>query len=799
MKNLTYLLTITCLFVASCTETTTHTGSKKKVAFDFSTDSLRLVMDQQGMVTELTDRQNQTGYLPLNETAPLMQVCVDNKLLVPQCAGFDADSQAIALQYENDIEASIRVLSQGTHLTFELVSLTQADTVELVVWGPYPTTIGETIGATVGVVRGTGYAIGIQALNLKTLGGYPWQEDDCMPNNRVQAAARPTDFGSTLQAYCRNRLDARVIENWNHDRYVAPAFDDGGLVGSKIALFGCPVEQTLQTLGAIELAEDLPHPMIDGQWGKTARSASAAYLIMGFGENNIDRALDVTKKAGLRYLYHPGPFETWGHFKLKEGSFPDGPASMKRCVEKAKTQDVMLGLHTLSNFITPNDPYVTPVPDARLARVGTSQLSVDVDDEQTEIPIVSPDFFNQFKNNHLKAVVVGDELIRYGGVSEAMPWMLLDCQRGAFGTRAASHKKDTDIAKLVDHAYKVFLTNTELSIEMAQNIAELYNQTGLRQISFDGLEGNRSTGMGEYGEILFTQAWYNHLSDNIKQHYIADASRTSHYFWHMYTRMNWGEPWYAGFRESQTDYRLKNQAYFQANLMPGMLGWFNMTPQTSLEDIEWMLTRSAAFNAGYAFCTSYATLDRNAQADEILRLIGQWEKARLSNAFTEDQKDRMKDIKTEFSLEAINENEWNLTEIFSHKFKHAQKVRQPGEPLYSTFAFKNPASKQTMQFLLTAAKGNVQDIKMEIDNYKQVSLPVTLSEGETLKYTGGDIGVIYSENWAKLKEINMDPSVVTLASGEHALTFDCSFSGDKESLAKLEVRFVGPVERIKAK
>ena len=31
---------------------------------------------------------------------------------------------------------------------------------------------------------------------------------------------------------------------------------------------------------------------------------------------------------------------------------------------------VRLGVHTLSNFITPNDPYVTPKPDPRLARIG---------------------------------------------------------------------------------------------------------------------------------------------------------------------------------------------------------------------------------------------------------------------------------------------------------------------------------------------------------------------------------------------------------------------------------------------
>ena len=799
MKYLTCLLTITCLFVASCTDTRTRTGPKKKAAFEFSTDSLRLVIDHQGLVTELTDKQHQADHLPPDETAPLMQVRVESQMLIPRAAAFDSDAKTVTLQYERGIEACIGVLSKGSHLTFELVSLTRADSVELIVWGPYPTTIGETVGATVGVVRGPDYAIGIQALNPRTLGGYPWQEDDCMPNNRVQAAARPTDFGSTLQAYCRNRSEARVIENWNHDRYAAPAFEDGGCIGSKIALFGCQRNRALETLGAIELAEGLPHPMIDGQWGKTARSASAAYLIMGFGEADIDRALEVTKKAGLRYLYHPGPFESWGHFKLKKGPFPDGPASMKRCVEEAEAQDVMLGLHTLSNFITPNDPYVTPVPDTRLARVGASVLTRDVDEQQTEIPIASPDFFNQFKNNHLKTVVIEGELIRYGGVSESAPWRLLDCQRGAFGTRAEPHSKNADIAKLADHGYKVFLTDSALSIEVAKNIAELYNQTGLRQISFDGLEGNRSTAMGEYGEILFTQAWFDSLSDEIKQHFIADASRTSHYFWHMYTRMNWGEPWYAGFRESQTDYRLKNQAYFQANLMPGMLGWFNMTPQTSIEDIEWMLTRSAAFNAGYAFCTSYNTLDGNAQADEILRLIGQWEKARLSDAFTEEQQQRMKDINTEFTLEANGENAWHLTQVFSHKFKHASKVRQPGEPLYSTFTFKNPASRQPMQFLLTAAKGNVQDVKMEIDNYKQIALPVTLNEGQTVKYTGGETAVVYSKQWKKLKEIEMEASALWLNSGEHAVTLDCSFEGDEASFAKLEVRLVGPTETIEAR
>ena len=53
--------------------------------------------------------------------------------------------------------------------------------------------------------------------------------------------------------------------------------------------------------------------------------------------------------------------------------------------------------------------------------------------------------------------------------------------------------------------------------------------------------------------------------------------------------MNWGEPWYAGFRESQTEYRFNNQAYFQRNFMPGMLGWLGMTGTTGIAEIEWMV------------------------------------------------------------------------------------------------------------------------------------------------------------------------------------------------------------------
>src|SRR5690606_29389935 len=126
--------------------------------------------------------------------------------------------------------------------------------------------------------------------------------------------------------------------------------------------------------------------------------------------------------------------------ELQKASFPDNWESMRRCVEMAEREGIRLGLHTLSNFITTNDPYVTPSPDPRLAKVGESKLVKSISATDTQITIEDPMFFNQMKNNNLHAVVIGNELIRYASVSENEPWTLLDCERGAFGTQAAAHE-----------------------------------------------------------------------------------------------------------------------------------------------------------------------------------------------------------------------------------------------------------------------------------------------------------------------------------------------------------------------
>jgi len=801
MRNFILLFSFIANLLSGCSN-----GSIK-----FSAGELDITVDQKGFIRSLESPLTGLDYLPLKTAAPLMQIRVNGTWFSPSKFTPASEANQYLLAFVNGYEAKINIAAPegAAYVTFTLLEI-KLDSVDLVQWGPYPTTIGETIGETIGVVRNEEFAIGIQALNIKTLGGYPSQESDIDPaydifesGNIIDVAdsvkvfyrgqsARKETFGSVLQAYCRNRSQERIIENWGHEFYVAPAFEDGGVNGSSIALFGCPPNQVLPTISGIEIDHGLPHPMIDNEWAKTSRKATAAYVITSFGVDNFEDMLDLVKKAGLSYLYHEGPFKNWVHFDLNEKQFPENWETMKLMVNRAAEEKITLGVHTLSNFITTNDPYVTPVPDLRLARVGESKLTGDINAIVTEIPIEDPRFFNQMKNNTLHAVLIGNEIVRYASVSESEPWMLTGCERGAFGTAGTVHEAGSVIAKLMDHPYQTLLTNAELSMEVSDQIAAFFNFTGCGQISFDGLEGNWSTGMGQYGRQLFTQNWYDKLSPELKGKVITDASNPGHFFWHSFTRMNWGEPWYAGFRESQTQYRLLNQLYFARNYIPPMLGWFKMTPETSIEDIQWLLARSAGFNAGYAMVTSPSTVATNGFGEKLLSLIREWEAARMADAFPEDIRKDLRDIAREFHLEADGPNGWMLYPFEIWRTEHKKVELQPGQPNLTRLELENPNPDQPLQFLMTAmGQGEASLITITIDGARKSVIPVTLKAGEHLRYTGGSYVGHYDQRWTLIEEFRVIQDDLTLTQGDHSLVFECQFSGTGESSVKIEAKTAG--------
>ncbi|GMX63758.1 hypothetical protein Elgi_32390 [Paenibacillus elgii] len=139
------------------------------------------------------------------------------------------------------------------------------------------TTIAHSVGKTVGVVHDSEFAVGIQCLNPKTIGGWPPElpffdyAKKEFPEARFpyeMCAAWPAREGSRLlQAYVRNRTKDTRRMVWNMPDIPVAAIHgaDAEIAGTKIALFGCEVSQVLETIEAIEIGEGLPHPRIEGE------------------------------------------------------------------------------------------------------------------------------------------------------------------------------------------------------------------------------------------------------------------------------------------------------------------------------------------------------------------------------------------------------------------------------------------------------------------------------------------------------------------------------------------------------
>ncbi len=714
------------------------------------TDHCEIEVDDAGMVVGIASIATGRGLLG-DAASPLLQLVSGAGVTPPSRATFSANS--IRLSFDNDATVSIATREHSTHVAFEVTEVTGAAP-DGVQWGPVHVGVSGTVGEIVGVARDAETGVGIQAASIQTAGGHAGGG----VGDALHAAAE-TDDGAALQAYA---LEA-----------------DGGIVGSSIALFVCPADDALATIGEIEVAEGLPHPVLDGEWTKTSRTARESYLIANFGEESLDDLLAATKQAGFRYLYHGHPFKTWGHFDLLEGDFPDGDVSLKRCVDRAESEGVRIGVHTLTNFITTNDAYVTPAPNAGLMRVGTARLAASVDAAARDIVVDDAGPFRE--KGDLSAAAIGDEIVQYRAVSDSAPWTLLGCRRGAFDTTATPHEEGAEAGKLADHAYRVFFPDIKLQDALVERLVELFETCGLRQISFDGLEGCDYTGHGMYAHHRFVEQFYDGCSAEV----LNDASRLLHYLWHIHTRMNWGEPWGKPTRDGMAEYRFRNQAYFERNLFPRMLGWFQLrlaggdVEATSLADIEWMLSKAAGYDAGFALVAGVDSLNGNGQANAILDTVREWETARLDGAFTADQRERLRDANGEWRLRAADDGGLDLTPVtFSPTHTYEAVELQPGEPTEAEWNVENPYAAQPMRCVLRVvpeagvASSSVTNPRLEV-GFDEIVLPVELAAHQYLVVDGGPVARVYDVNWNAVGEAAIDGPVPEVFPGGNPVRFVC--------------------------
>jgi hypothetical protein len=215
--------------------------------------------------------------------------------------------------------------------------------------------------------------------------------------------------------------------------------------------------------------------------------------------------------------------------------------------------------------------------------------------------------------------------------------------------------------------------------------------------------------------------------------------------------------------------------------------------------MEWMLARAAGYSAGFAMSTTVEELRKNPDTGTLLDAIREWEMARRGGAFTDAQRERLKDSAREFHLEPEGAGTWNLYPLHaSPPFTSERTERQPGEPTATRLSFSNPDEEQPLQFRVqvTGAGGSVSRLVFEVDAAAQIEFPVELQAGESLVGDGTATARVYDAKGRQKGTITAQGAVPRLATGSHAIAFDCRFSGDPAPRVDVTFKTRGAPERV---
>ena len=448
--------------------------------------------------------------------------------------------------------------------------------------------------------------------------------------------------------------------------------------------------------------------------------------------------------------------------------------------EKCRQAGLDLGLPVLANRIPTDSKLVTPKPSKHLLRQGVLQLQLPIDEKQTDFAVYYSNLFNQ--PSTINVLQVDNELITYRTTeSTGNIQLFYNCERGAFGTNAVPHGKNATVYKLGDTPERTLLPDFELQNQMAQTEAKKCAKADYDILIFNDL---KSYGYNEYGDtaighFLDTMQKYN--PEKLLQGDLLTPMSAKYL-----SRVNENQRWTASMRMKIIETLDEKQDFYRQQRMPWMIGNFQIhladknRKATTNEELEWLLSKTAAYDAGFGLECSAETLRRHGMTAAMLQTINLWETLRLNGAFSNAQKEEFKDPYGNWHIEKDSDSTYLLyTQHISRQyFCHFND---------DVWTWNSPYANRFALRVAVEGKGSISELEFRTPN-GILYLPCTLKANQYLILDFDGSAYITDMNFNKLQDVSVQ-GVSFLDEGESEVSLRCQVKGEGNKRPEVTVRY----------
>ena len=459
------------------------------------------------------------------------------------------------------------------------------------------------------------------------------------------------------------------------------------------------------------------------------------YIFADFTEGELGTLLELCNKGGFGVLIEKTPFSTYGHYNWNDAFAPRGTASVTQMVATANEAGVRLGIWTQDDAITSNDAFFSLENFGQFRKEAQVELYCKHDADETTLALRRNSVFD--KPSSLNLVMIEDEIVSYGTMEYSGSLALLhQCTRGAYGSKAVEHSADAVAYKILDRPDYYVVPEGELR----ERVQKCYDEK---------LQ-------------LFPISLHK---DELVQKRIDES-----------IRVNQVEQW--------------------ENVGPSLssLGWFlvhtsdNRRISTSMEDLEWMLSKAAGFHACYGLVVEPQAVTGYGMLDELLETTSRWNRLLRADVFTEQQCQMFRDPYLDWHLEQQDSVSYLLYQMnYSRRFRCNFNESEPGLLHSETWIWN---SDKVGRFgLRIKVDGKVEIVNPMVNTTQGlVMFPCVVKPDQCLLYDFGETARVVDADYNIITEVAIE-GLPELDEGGSEVYFLCEVDPEAGQFPVVTLRY----------